>query len=64
MTFDELFAEHNITPEEREALVTHLAMLRATATIKALLLRVEVLESTNLRNASAIAAANRFVPIG
>lgn len=37
MTFDELFAEHNLTPDERAALVVHLATLRAAATLKALL---------------------------
>ena len=36
MTFDELFAEHNLTPEERAALVMHLALCRAMATIRAL----------------------------
>ena len=36
MTFDELFAEHNLTPIERKALVLHLAMLRAQKTIAAL----------------------------
>ena len=37
MTFDELFAEHSLTPEERMALVLHLATLRALATVRALL---------------------------
>lgn len=36
MTFDELFAEHTLTPLERKALVLHLAMLRAQKTIAAL----------------------------
>ena len=35
-TFDELFAEHNLTPEERKALVMHLATLRAQKTVQAL----------------------------
>ena len=35
-TFDELFAEHNLTPEERKALVMHLATLRAQKTVAAL----------------------------
>ena len=37
MTFDELFAEHSLTPEERMALVLHLATLRALATVRTLL---------------------------
>lgn len=37
MTFDELFAEHNLTPDERMALVLHLATLRAMATVRTLL---------------------------
>ena len=37
MTFDELFAEHSLTPEERMALVLHLATLRALATMRTLL---------------------------
>ena len=37
MTFDELFAEHNLTPDERMALVLHLATLRALATVRTLL---------------------------
>lgn len=36
MTFDQLFAEHNLTPEERQELIVYLAVLRALATIKAL----------------------------
>ena len=36
MTFDQLFAEHNLTPEEREELIVFLATLRAMNTIKAL----------------------------
>ena len=64
MTFDELFSEHNITPEEREALVMYLAMLRSTATIKALLGRVADLEDAQRRNSPAINAAMRFVPLG
>lgn len=36
MTFDELFSEHNLTADERAALVMHLATLRALATIRAL----------------------------
>ncbi len=35
-TFDELFAEHNLTPKERKALVMHLATLRAQKTVQAL----------------------------
>lgn len=35
-TFDELFAEHNLTPNERKALVMHLATLRAQKTVEAL----------------------------
>lgn len=35
-TFDELFAEHNLTPEERKALVMHLATMRAQKTVEAL----------------------------
>jgi len=35
-TFDELFAEHNLTPKERKALVMHLATLRAQKTVEAL----------------------------
>lgn len=37
MTFDELFAEHRLTADEREALVAYLVMLRAMATLRALL---------------------------
>ena len=37
MTFDELFAEHNLTRDERQALVMHLATVRALATLRALL---------------------------
>ena len=37
MTFDELFSEHSLTPEERMALVLHLATLRALATVRTLL---------------------------
>ena len=37
MTFDELFAEHNLTADERQALVMHLATVRALATLRALL---------------------------
>jgi hypothetical protein len=36
-TFDELFAEHNLTAEERAALVWHLAEFRARKTVEALL---------------------------
>lgn len=36
-TFDELFAEHRLTPEERRALVWHLAAYRARKTVEALL---------------------------
>lgn len=37
MTFDELFAEHNLTADERLALVMHLATVRALATLRALM---------------------------
>lgn len=37
MTFDELFAEHNLSDAEREALVWHLAGMRSRATVAALL---------------------------
>jgi len=37
MTFDELFAEHNLTPAERKALVMYLATMRAQKTVEALL---------------------------
>lgn len=36
-TFDEAFAELNLTPTERVALVWQLAMLRARKTVEALL---------------------------
>lgn len=36
MTFDELFSEHSLTPEERKALVMHLATMRAQKTVAAL----------------------------
>lgn len=36
MTFDELFKDHNLTPEERASLVNYLAHIRAEATRKAL----------------------------
>lgn len=36
-TFDEAFAELNLKPAEREALVWHLAQLRARKTVEALL---------------------------
>lgn len=36
-TFDEAFAELNLTQSEREALVWHLAALRARKTVEALL---------------------------
>lgn len=35
MTFDELFAGHNLSPDERQALVLHLAALRMAATLRA-----------------------------
>jgi hypothetical protein len=38
MTFDEFFAEHRLTPEERAELVYRLAALRARKTIEALLI--------------------------
>lgn len=36
MTFDELFAKHSLTAEERSALVAYLASLRMLATLRAL----------------------------
>lgn len=36
-TFDEVFAEMILTPEERSALVWHLAMMRARKTVEELL---------------------------
>lgn len=36
MTFDDLFAEHNLTADERAALVAHLAFVRSAATVRAL----------------------------
>lgn len=39
MTFDELLAEHNISDDERRALVWHLAQYRARKTVEALLVR-------------------------
>lgn len=38
MTFDELFAEHDLTTDERTALVAYLASLRMLATLRALML--------------------------
>lgn len=38
MTFDELFAEFNLTAAEREALVIHLATLRMLRTLRTLLI--------------------------
>lgn len=35
-TFDEAFADHKLTPAERNALVWHLAMFRARKTVEAL----------------------------
>ena len=35
MTFDELFAGHNLSTDERQALVMHLAALRMAATLRA-----------------------------
>jgi len=37
MTFDELFADHHLTPEERAALVAYPASLRMLATLRALM---------------------------
>lgn len=37
MTFDELFAEHDLTPDERAALVAYLASLRMMATLRVLM---------------------------
>jgi hypothetical protein len=37
MTFDELFSEHRLTPEERRNLVWHLATFRARRTVELLL---------------------------
>ena len=36
-TFDEAFADHDLAPAERAALVWHLAMFRARKTVEALL---------------------------
>lgn len=36
MTFDELFAEHHLTKDERASLVAYLAGLRMLATLRAL----------------------------
>lgn len=36
-TFDEVFGEMSLTPEERSAMVWHLAAMRARKTIEALL---------------------------
>lgn len=49
MTFDELFADHRLTDAEREALVHHLANLRARRTIETLLPRKRVEFPTMLR---------------
>lgn len=40
-TFDEAFAELNLTPGERAALVWHLAMFRARKTVEALLPQIQ-----------------------
>jgi hypothetical protein len=40
MTFDELFAEHHLTPRERELLVHHLAAMRYRKLLELLLPRV------------------------
>lgn len=37
MTFDELFKEHRLTPEEREELIFYLGMLRMTKTVRSLI---------------------------
>ena len=37
MTFDELFAQHNLTADERAALVAYLASLRMLSTLRALM---------------------------
>lgn len=37
MTFDELFKDYNLTPDERAALVAYLASLRMMATLRALM---------------------------
>lgn len=38
-TFDEAFADHHLTVDEREAMVWHLAAMRARKTVAALLPR-------------------------
>lgn len=38
MTFDELFAEHDLTAEERATLVAYLASLRMMTTLRALMM--------------------------
>ena len=40
-SFDETFAELNLTPGERAALVWHLAMFRARKTVEALLPQIQ-----------------------
>ncbi len=45
-TFDEMFAEHNLTPSERRALVMYLATLRAQKTTEALLTPNFVIDNT------------------
>lgn len=42
MTFDELFAEHKLTVQERELLVWHLATMRARRTVETLLPKEKV----------------------
>jgi hypothetical protein len=42
VTFDELFAHHALTPDERAALVHHLASLRYRRTVERLLLKLGV----------------------
>ncbi len=37
MTFDELFADHRLTSDERRDLVFHLSQIRARRTVEALL---------------------------
>lgn len=37
MTFDQLFTDHNLTPEEREAMIIHLAALRTAKLLRTLL---------------------------
>lgn len=51
VTFDDLFAEHHLTPGERSALVLHLASYRSRRTVEALLPKPrEVARSSNVHS--------------